>query len=362
MFQNFIQKQHNDAMETGDHFKNGASLKSLMSRDNLKFLFFVTLSVIVFVGCVDKKYDFVGESRSRATSGTLTIVRSKESKKFGIIDNNKNEVVSCKYDTIYFNDWNWTIVKLNNKYGSINRENGNESLPCIYDEFGECVIVMRQEQARREALTLMKVKLNDKYGLIDWKGTEIIPVIYDDELIVVDLDIIKVKLNGKYGFIDVNGNTILPAIYDKIEECPSEQNKAGIALQKGGNFVAMTFSNSKIKYNAGFAGNMAKGIFAVDADDPSKSIPVRIQLLQADDNQFVAIIIFEPDVSEKYVLVGFKGLESNSMAEFVTPQLFYIVEIISEQDEIADVKIVDERPYLLHHSQLENAPITILSN
>ena len=72
--------------------------------------------------------------------------------------------------------------------------------------------------------------------------------------------------------------------------------------------------------------------------------------------------LFKPDIKEKYVLVGFKGVESNSMTEFVTPQLFYIVEIIREKNEVSDVKLVDTKPYLLHHSQLLNEPITILSN
>lgn len=68
------------------------------------------------------------------------------------------------------------------------------------------------------------VNSGDKYGFIDEKGNEVIPIRYEADLphysdknIGDDFKdgLARVKLNGKWGFIDKDGKEIIPAIYDE---------------------------------------------------------------------------------------------------------------------------------------------------
>ena len=60
---------------------------------------------------------------------------------------------------------------------------------------------------------LARVKLNNKWGFIDKTGKEVIPLIYDE---VRDFSegLACVKLNSKYGFIDGKGKEVVPFMYD----------------------------------------------------------------------------------------------------------------------------------------------------
>jgi len=51
MFQNFTQKQHNSAMEIRDHQKNGASLKSRMSKKNFQTTIVMKSFMSILVLC-----------------------------------------------------------------------------------------------------------------------------------------------------------------------------------------------------------------------------------------------------------------------------------------------------------------------
>lgn len=68
------------------------------------------------------------------------------------------------------------------------------------------------------AFNLIKVRLKGKFGMIDFKGNELAPCIYD--LIEPFQDgIAKVKISNGYGFIDERGNTVLQCKYAEAYTC-----------------------------------------------------------------------------------------------------------------------------------------------
>ncbi|MDI9476342.1 MAG: WG repeat-containing protein, partial [Bacillota bacterium] len=54
---------------------------------------------------------------------------------------------------------------------------------------------------------------NSKYGYINKKGKEVIPLKYDTAWSFYQ-EFALVELNGKYGYIDKTGKEITPIIYD----------------------------------------------------------------------------------------------------------------------------------------------------
>ncbi len=168
--------------------------------------------------------------------GNICKVRNDD--KYGFINIEGIEILPCKYDTVAFvmgdlikideeeivydDCWDSLLyVKLDDKYGLINFD-GKEIAPCKYDDL----------TLFTEYRYLFKTELDDKYGMINFEGKEIIPCKYDDFIIVEEdgFDVIKSKSNDKYGLIRINaaqlygegfkiveGKEILPCIFDELE-------------------------------------------------------------------------------------------------------------------------------------------------
>ena len=133
----------------------------------------------------------------------------------------KNEMLFTKYSKIEAienmdksgNLWyenNVLRVKQNDKYGLINLD-GNELIAPIYDEIYSLKGV-------KESLI---VKQDGLYGLLNNKGNLIISPKYKEIKSLDDKDYqkgyITIDENDKYGLLDVTGKTILENKYEKIE-------------------------------------------------------------------------------------------------------------------------------------------------
>lgn len=91
-------------------------------------------------------------------------------------------------------------VKLNNKYGVIN-EKGKLIVPCIYDYL------------EINCSPLILVSLNSKFGYLNQKGKIEIPITFEHALSYFE-GLAAVKKNNKYGFINKKGKVIIDFIYD----------------------------------------------------------------------------------------------------------------------------------------------------
>ena len=64
--------------------------------------------------------------------------------------------------------------------------------------------------------SVVKVRKNHKFGLVDHNGKVLIPVEYEDiqSGVSLNLDWLWAKKDGKYGYLDENGAVVIPFIYD----------------------------------------------------------------------------------------------------------------------------------------------------
>jgi hypothetical protein len=135
-------------------------------------------------------------------------------------------IVKSKYDTIIDFWENYAIVKLKNKWGFINKE-------------GKGITPIKYDLCRVFSHGYATIKLNDKWGYVDTNGKEkILFGNYDDisnpreimifgewggitinEISSIFLgSLIVVKINEKYGLIDTNENIVTPCKYDEIDD------------------------------------------------------------------------------------------------------------------------------------------------
>lgn len=134
-----------------------------------------------------EKYEFVGNYKH----GTIVVKNIK----YGLLDYNGNELLPCKYDSIYNLENNARIIKSGGKFGIIN-EQASFIAECKYDS----VLSPSPKYA--------PVMLNKKWGFQDSDGNNIISFKYDDIHNYND-SVFVAKYNGKYGIADYNDKTIV---------------------------------------------------------------------------------------------------------------------------------------------------------
>ena len=104
-----------------------------------------------------------------------------------------------RYDIVDDYNENLAIVKLNGKYGFV-------------DRVGRAVIPLKYDFAFPFNDGIACVEINNKCGYVDKTGVEIIPIKYDF-LSYFHKGVAMAELNGKYGFIDRNGKEVVPLRY-----------------------------------------------------------------------------------------------------------------------------------------------------
>ena len=148
--------------------------------------------------------------------------------KYGFINKSGELVVPCIFNSAHDYKDGCARVGLNNKYGLIN-SSGEEITKIIYDFIGGFI----------EGIA--EVCLNNKYGFIDFNGKEIFQCKYDGCHYCYD-GVVVLRLDKKYGFGDKSGNLITPFIFDRVGDFHDGiatvklNNKFG-CINKKGEFV-----------------------------------------------------------------------------------------------------------------------------
>ena len=128
------------------------------------------------------------------------LVAVKLNGKWGFIDKSGNEVVPLKYDWAGSFSEGLAPVRLNGKYGYINKS-------------GKLVLPLKYEDAWDFSEGLARVELSGMWGYINKSGKLVIPLKYDWAGSFSE-GLANVKLYGKFGFIDKSGKVVVPFEYD----------------------------------------------------------------------------------------------------------------------------------------------------
>ena len=154
---------------------------------------------------------FIYDELNFARRGFLIFV--KKGDKWGVIDRRENEIVPIIYDSykeisnnddyaaFKIND-RWTRIGISKKILSI--KEGDEIILHNYDNW---VYINEKNIA---------VRRDNKWGIINSSGNEVIPLTYDDCYRFNWGNNLLVKKDGRYGVIDCCGNIIISFLYDDV--------------------------------------------------------------------------------------------------------------------------------------------------
>ena len=198
--------------------------------------------------------------------------------KYGFIDKDGNEKVSCIYDDVDLNCFSEGLaaVKKNEKWGFIDKS-GKEIIPCTYniascfseglvavekdgkygyvDKTGQEVIPCIHYYARDFSNGLAAITKDYKDGYIDKTGKEVIPCIYDSYVPSFSEGLAAVSKARKYGYIDKIGKEVIPCIYDRAESF--SDGLAAIALWKND---SNRYQYEHYGYYSGYIDKTGKGV------------------------------------------------------------------------------------------------------
>lgn len=167
-------------------------------------------------------------------------------------------VIPLKYDDAYDFREGLVVVKLNGKWGFIDKT-GKEITPLKYDD----VRVYGMNEG------MVAVEFNDRYGYIDHTGKEVTPIKYYAVDSFVE-GLAGVALNG-CGFIDKTGKEVIPLKYDSVG-CFTEglakvklNNKWGYIDKTGKEVIPLKYDDAS-SFSGGKAKVMTKNIFGIEKE------------------------------------------------------------------------------------------------
>lgn len=184
--------------------------------------------------------------------------------KYGVIDKSGNGVLPIVYDSLECKGdlGGELITEKDGKYGVIDN-NGKETIPCIYDRVdvtrfrlgaaevydGDDTFFLSYMGKKYDYASVFEhytiVGNDNKYGIIDNTGREIVPCIYDHikgiyEYFEIDY-YFRVRKNNKYGIINKEGIEVIPCVYDDVLQLYG----GGVTVKKSSEEYFVSYRNKR---------------------------------------------------------------------------------------------------------------------
>ena len=153
-----------------------------------------------------------------------------------IIPNSKNDIFLCTYDVNY-ETGKYKTKALNSK---------NEEIFTNYEQIEAIPNVDKNNNMWYEE-NVLKVKMDGKFGLINFTGKELTAFEYEEITAVQGIkNALKVKKDGKYGIINNEGKEILKAQYADIDNLGEDDKSGFIIKSDGGKYGIVDYSGNTI--------------------------------------------------------------------------------------------------------------------
>lgn len=176
---------------------------------------------------------------------------------YGIVDYNNNQIIPIEYDKTIYKMGDYLLVSKNGKEGLITLENKiaydikyDNILYCydnciwcceeniwkiVYADGSEEILPYEDCQfpcknsyliiTSFEHTKYICVKQNYKWGVVNYKKEEVLPIIFDEIFEYKECNLIQVELNEKAGLYDFEGKEIIPCEYKRGIFNESKDNK-----------------------------------------------------------------------------------------------------------------------------------------
>lgn len=174
-------------------------------------------------------------------------IKVRKNGKYGIINIDGKEIVSCKYDDIKTLKGleNSILVYENGKVGLIDSK-GSKIIDTNYIN----ILPISDDYK----LGYITIDANNKYGVVDCNNTKVLDNKYDDIKSLNGNGNYVVKENGKYKLVKKDGSVLLEDKFDDVKEIKNEQliskkaDKYGVITTSGQEILEAKYDEIKFAY------------------------------------------------------------------------------------------------------------------
>lgn len=156
-----------------------------------------------------------------------------------VIPNNEKDVFICTYN-INEETGTYQTKVLNSK---------NEEILTGYDQVEPLENIDENDNIWYEE-KILRVKKNGKYGLIDFNGKELLPVEYDEIIVLPGIqNSILIKKEGKTGLVNDSGSIIVEPEYKEIKNIGNNYKNGYITINQEGKYGVISATKKQILEN-----------------------------------------------------------------------------------------------------------------
>lgn len=304
---------------------------------NIKKVFGVAIAFIVFIMIIISIIKIVKTNPEEEYLSTAKYYSMYLDGKWGVIDNNGETVIPATYDEMIVIPNNKQAIfvctyDIDDATGSYKTKVLNEKNEEILKGYEQIEAIDNYDSKQNIWFedNVLRVKKNNKYGLIDFKGNTILECEYDDiySLKGVTENLI-VEKDGKLGLVNSKGQTIIKNEYSKIQTLEegykneylvaNESGLYGIISTTGNNILETKYE--EIKYISSI------DTYSVKIDGTWQLINAKGETLQTSDGKEYVYAKGENVITIKDGKYGIEKLNGESVVPYDYDELKYAFSI-----------------------------------
>ena len=156
-----------------------------------------------------------------------------------VIPNKEKAVFICTYN-VNEETGTYQTKAINNK---------NEEILTGYDQIEALVNIDKNENVWYEE-NVLRVKKENKYGLIDLNGKELLPIEYDEITVLAGIEnSLIIKKDGREGLVNDNGSIIIEPKYTEIKNLGDTYKEGYITIDENGKYGIVSTTKKQILEN-----------------------------------------------------------------------------------------------------------------
>ena len=234
-----------------------------MKKKNIIILTIIIILIAIIAGFfIYKKIEQESRKYEIATISQYNYVVVRENDKYGVLNTEGNKIVETEYDNVIIPNPEKAVFIC---YEGENTKVLNENAETIFTEY-EGIEPLRLKNISEDLMyekTTLKYKKDDKYGIINLDGKKITNAIYEEiDTLQYKEGELLVKKDGKYGIININGGTLVKPIYDSVEA--DKYYEEGNSYKNAGYIVSETTEEG---YRYGYVNTDGKEIMETKYND-----------------------------------------------------------------------------------------------
>lgn len=237
-------------MSRGKRYSNEPKL-------NIKKVFAVIIAIIVLIMFILIIKSFLTKDNNTGKITSSTYFTLYKDNKWGIIDNSSKEVISPSYQEMIIIPDNKKDVFLctydvNDETGEYKTKVLNSKNEEIFTEYSKIEALDNYDKNNNVwyEKNLLKVKKDEKYGLIDLLGNEVLPIEYDNISTLKGVEnSILVQKDGKYGLVNSEGSIIIEANYKEIKSIEEDYKKGYITIDENNKYGVIDYNKKQLLPN-----------------------------------------------------------------------------------------------------------------